>query len=210
MERFSSFFLLFRIFLLQYAAAISGTYNLTTSKSLRQLYIYDLTTNETTTISLNYTGAHDLCWSPQSNIILFVIDNSNSTSSVILFSLVTKEYMIAATYPVSISTLRWAETGTILTFTASVYPGKSLEETRALDDAKEQDDGAQFMQFDKTMVYHWDTYITDKRTHIFYSNVTEDSGNQFLYSINTSCIDILGSVMADSPTYPTGLITLFL
>ena len=186
----------------QYAAVISGTL----SKSVRKLYLYNLESNETETISLeDYSGAHDLTWTPTSDLLSFIVDNSNDTSSVMIYSISLKTFSVVVTYPVTISNVRWGDSGKIFVFTATVYPGKTLDETRSIDDLKASDtNSASFMQFDKTMVYHWDEYILDTRQHIFYSNISTNFSNPSIYSISSDAVDIIGSIMADSPTKPTG------
>ncbi len=80
-------------------------------------------------------------------------------------------------------------------FSLEVYPGQSIAETVATDEAKaaEKTTG---MVYDELMFRHWDTWEDGKRSHIFYLKGEDADGGL--------PVDLMPDVDTDVPTRPWG------
>lgn len=206
---FFSFFIQYFI-CFQYLAVLSAQYNLTTRIRTQYLSIIKIETNETEKIKLNYSTVHDLHWTPNNDLISFVSD-SNSKSTIILYSLKRKEYKSVVTYPLPIANMKWGNIGHVIVFSAVVYPGHTMQETKDIDEKKSANKSLpNALIYDELFVYHWDTYITEKKQHLHMVTVKINEENPFFYSFDENTIDIIGSSKGDAPTMPFGLIYNFI
>ena len=69
----------------------------------------------------------------------------------------------------------WSPTGEHVAFAARVYPGKSPQETAAIDEAKAKEK-SKVKIYDALMVRHWDEWDDGKRSHLFVAEVATGQG----------------------------------
>ena len=72
--------------------------------------------------------------------------------------------------PVDVSGPIWSPKGDRIAFTASVYPGKTPEETAAIDETRGKEK-SKVKVYDRLMVRHWDSWDDGKRSHLFVADV---------------------------------------
>lgn len=107
-------------------------------------------------------------WSPDGKSIAFTSTRGGS-SQVWLLPVDGGEARQLTKLPLDVSGPIWSPKGDKLAFVASVYPGKSPEET-AKADAEKAAGKSKVMAFDGLMIRHWDTWDEGKRSHLFICN----------------------------------------
>ncbi len=104
-------------------------------------------------------------WSPDGKSIAFTSTRGGS-SQVWILPLDGGEARQLTRLPVDVSGPIWSPSGDQIAFAAEVYPGKSPEETAAIDEKKAAEK-SKVKVFDKLMVRHWDRWDDGKRSHLF-------------------------------------------
>lgn len=130
-------------------------------------------------------------WSPDGNSIAFVSSRSGS-SQIWLLPLSGGEASQLTHLPVDVSGPIWSSQGDKLAFVAEVYPGKSPEETAALDKTKEESK-SKVRVFDHLMIRHWQSWDEGKRSHLFVCDAT-----------NGASRDLTPNLAVNTPPAPFG------
>ncbi|MEP0774769.1 MAG: S9 family peptidase [Acidobacteriota bacterium] len=130
-------------------------------------------------------------WAPDGKSVYFLSTRSGS-SQVWRIPVDGGEAEQVTRLPLDVDALKVAPSGSHLVVGMSVFPGASLEETKARLEAKEKSK-ATGMLFDRLMVRHWDTWLDGRRNHLF----TYDLGKG-------SATDLMPAMDADCPTRPFG------
>ena len=157
--------------------------------------------------TLSYSGPHDLSWTPDSNLISFVVELDDYTSTVVMYNINQSTFTEVHTFPLQIDSIRWASVGPYYIFSTQVYPSTTMEETAAIDQEKENDP-AELMVFDQMFVYHWDTYETGKYRHVMYMKLGEEDTDT-KYVFNGTVKDVMVDFDGNCPSKPDGLSLLF-
>lgn len=104
-------------------------------------------------------------WSPDGKAIAFVSSRGGS-SQVWLLPMDGGEARQLTKLPIDVDGPIWSPKGDKIAFAASVYPGKSPEETAAKDKEKEEAK-SKVRTYDRLMVRHWKDWDEGKRSHLF-------------------------------------------
>ena len=130
-------------------------------------------------------------WSPDGKAIYFVSSRSGG-SQVWRIAVDGGEAEEVTRLPLDVDALEVAPNGSALLFSVAVFPGKTIDETKAQLEAKE---GAKAtgMTFDRLFVRHWDTWSDGTRSHIFIYPLPEGPAR-----------DLMPAMDADCPTKPFG------
>ncbi len=104
-------------------------------------------------------------WSPDGKTIAFTSTRGGS-SQLWLLPVDGGEARQLTKLPIDVSGPIWSPKGNKLAFAASVYPGKSPEETAKID-ADKSAGKSQVKTFDGLMIRHWDSWDDGKRSHLF-------------------------------------------
>lgn len=108
-------------------------------------------------------------WSPDGRSIAFLSTRGGS-AQVWLLPVDGGEARPLSKLPVDVAGPIWSPRGDRVAFTAKVYPGKTPEETAAIDEAKAKEK-SRVKTYDKLMVRHWDQWDDGKRSHLFLADV---------------------------------------
>ncbi len=108
-------------------------------------------------------------WSPDGRSIAFLSTRGGS-AQVWLLPVDGGEARPLSKLPVDVAGPIWSPRGDRVAFTAKVYPGKTPEETAAIDEAKAKEK-SRVKTYDKLMVRHWDQWDDGKRSHLFVADV---------------------------------------
>lgn len=104
-------------------------------------------------------------WSPDGKTIAFVSSRGGS-SQIWLLPADGGEAHQLTKLPIDVDGPIWSPKGDKIAFAASVYPGKSPEETAAKDKEKEASK-SKVRVYDKLMIRHWTAWDDGKRSHVF-------------------------------------------
>ena len=104
-------------------------------------------------------------WSPDGKNIAFVSSRSGS-SQIWLLPADGGEAHQLTKLPIDIDGPIWSPHGDKIAFAASVYPGKSPEETAAKDKEKDASK-SKARVYDKLFIRHWTAWDEGKRSHVF-------------------------------------------
>ncbi len=130
-------------------------------------------------------------WSPDGKLLYFVTSRSGS-SQVWKIALSGGEAEQVTKLPLDIDALEIGPTGKFLVLSMAVFPGKTADETRALQDEKAKTK-ATGMVFDGLFIRHWDTWSDGTRNHLFAYDLEMNKA-----------IDLMPAMNADCPTKPFG------
>ncbi len=104
-------------------------------------------------------------WAPDGKSIAFVSTRGGS-SQIWLLPIDGGEARQLTQLPIDVGGPVWSPTGDKLAVVASVYPGKTPEETAAIDKEKEANP-SKARVYDELMIRHWDAWDEGKRSHPF-------------------------------------------
>jgi dipeptidyl aminopeptidase/acylaminoacyl peptidase len=130
-------------------------------------------------------------WAPDGATLYFVSTRSGS-SQVWRIAPDGGEAQQVTRLPLDVDALEVAPGGHALVFALAVFPGKTVEETKAALDAREASK-ATGMTFDRLFVRHWDTWSDGTRNHLFYYPLPDGPAR-----------DLMPAMDADCPTKPFG------
>jgi dipeptidyl aminopeptidase/acylaminoacyl peptidase len=130
-------------------------------------------------------------WASDGRSIFFVSTRSGS-AQVWRLPLDGGEAEQVTRLPLDVDALEVAPGGNALVFSLAVFPGKTIDETKAALDAKEATK-ATGMVFDRMFIRHWDTWSDGTRNHLFYFPLPGGPAR-----------DLMPAMDADCPTKPFG------
>jgi dipeptidyl aminopeptidase/acylaminoacyl peptidase len=130
-------------------------------------------------------------WSPDGQWIYFTSARSGS-SQVWKLPVAGGEAVQVTKLPLDVANLVISGDGSHLAFTASVFPGTSMDET-AKKNADKAASKATGQVYDTLMFRHWDTWRDGTRSHVF-----------VMPSAGGDAVDVMKAMDADSPSQPFG------
>ena len=136
-----------------------------TDKSNADLYLVPILGGEPKRLTTSPGADNHPRWSPDGKSIAFNSSRSGSRQVWIL-PVDGGEARQVTKLPIDANEPVWSPTGDRIAFAASVYPGKTPEETAGQDEAKSKEK-ANVRIFDDLMIRHWDQWNDGKRSHIF-------------------------------------------
>src|SRR4051812_38463463 len=132
-----------------------------TEKSNSDLYLIPFAGGEPKRLTTSAGADNHPRWSPDGKSIAFLSTRGGS-AQVWLLPLDGGEARPVTKLPVDASGPIWSPKGDRIAFTASVYPGKTPEETVAIDETRGKEK-SKVKVYDKLMVRHWDSWDDGKR-----------------------------------------------
>jgi len=102
-------------------------------------------------------------------------------------------------FPIDVESFKISEGEDLIVFSASVYPGKTLQETADRDE-EIANQGYQATVHERLMVRRWDAYWTGKYKHIFVADLTSSTDSVTIGDPT----DILSDGIFDCPSRPFG------
>ena len=163
--------------------------DLENNRSTQELYL--AACDGAWTRRLTSSGAGQGRWSRDGKTLYFVSARSGS-AQVFSLSLEGGEARQVTRLPLDVDALELGPDGQHLFLAMAVYPGKSPEQTRALQEAKLKEK-ASGQVYDHLFVRHWDTWNDGTRNHLF------------SYDLNSGqARDLMPAMDADCPTKPFG------
>ena len=159
------------------------------NKSTQDLYL--AATDGAWTRRLTSTGGNQARWSRDGKTLYFVSSRSGS-AQVFSLSLEGGEPQQVTRLPLDVDALELGPDGSHLFLAMAVFPGKSPEETRAIQEAKEKVK-ASGQLYDHLFVRHWDTWNDGTRNHVFTFDLASGQAR-----------DLMPAMDADCPTKPYG------
>jgi dipeptidyl aminopeptidase/acylaminoacyl peptidase len=130
-------------------------------------------------------------WSPDGKALFFVSTRSGS-SQVWRLALDGGEPEAVTRLPLDVDALEVAPGGGTLFLAMTVFPGKSVDETRAALEAKGKEKASGLL-YDRLFVRHWDTWKDGTRNHLFAWDLATGAAR-----------DLMPAMDADCPTKPFG------
>ncbi|MBI2837730.1 MAG: S9 family peptidase [Acidobacteria bacterium] len=124
-------------------------------------------------------------WSPDGQALYFVSTRSGS-SQVWRIASGGGEAEQVTKLPLDVDALEVSPTGKFLVIAMPVFPGKSVDETKAAMDEKEKTK-ATGMLFDHLFVRHWDTWADGTRNHIFAYDLTAGKATDLMPAMDADC-----------------------
>jgi dipeptidyl aminopeptidase/acylaminoacyl peptidase len=130
-------------------------------------------------------------WSADGKTIYFLSTRSGS-SQIWQIAIGGGEATQVTTLPLDIGSFRVSPDGARIAFSAEVFPGKSIDETAQMADAKSKQKSSGKI-YDSLLFRHWDTWSEGTRNHLFVMPVK-----------GGAAVDIMQAMDADAPSKPFG------
>ncbi len=130
-------------------------------------------------------------WSPDGQWIYFISSRSGS-SQVWKLQMSGGEAVQITKCPLDVANLVVSSDGSHIAFSASVFPGTTMDES-AKKVADKAADKAKGQVYDTLFIRHWDTWRDGTRSHVF---VMPSGGGD--------AVDVMKAMEADSPSQPFG------
>ncbi len=165
--------------------------DLAANKGRTDLYLAGVDGSGVRRLTTSGAGDTQPRWSADGKAIYFVSTRSGS-SQVWKIAVDGGEAEQVTRLPLDVDALEVAPGGAALVFSLAVFPGKTIEETKAQLDAKEAAK-ATGMTFDRLFVRHWDTWSDGTRNHVFFYPLPGGPAR-----------DLMQAMDADCPTKPFG------
>ena len=162
-----------------------------TDKSNSDLYLIPVSGGEPKRLTTSPGADNHPRWSPDGKSIAFNSTRSGSRQVWIL-PIDGGEARQLTRLPIDANEPVWSPTGDRIAFAASVYPGKTPEETAAKDEAKAKEK-ANVRIFDDLMIRHWDQWNDGKKSHVFTVEVATGKA-----------VDLSPSLTVNAPPTPFG------
>jgi dipeptidyl aminopeptidase/acylaminoacyl peptidase len=159
------------------------------NRSSQDLYL--AATDGAWTRRLTNEGAGQARWARDGQTLYFVSSRSGS-AQVYSLSLEGGEPRQVTKLPLDVDALELGPDGRQLFLSMAVYPGKTPQETRTLQDAKGKA-AATGQLYDHLFVRHWDTWNDGTRNHVFTYDLASGQAR-----------DLMPAMDADCPTKPYG------
>ena len=153
--------------------------------------LYLAATDGSWTRRLTTSGAGQARWSRDGKTLYFVSSRGGS-SQVFSLALEGGEPQQVTRLPLDVDALELAPDGKHLFLAMAVFPGKTPEETRSLQEAKDKVK-ATGQVYDHLFVRHWDTWNDGTRNHVFTYDLASGQAR-----------DLMPALDADCPTKPFG------
>eukprot|EP00708_Paratrimastix_pyriformis_P002202 GAFH01000943.1.p1 GENE.GAFH01000943.1~~GAFH01000943.1.p1 ORF type:complete len:721 (-),score=312.46 GAFH01000943.1:130-2259(-) len=186
----------------------SRIWNKAENKVTTLLWVQNINDGTQTRITSGH-AVHDteFAWAPDSRNVFFLSDRSGS-NQVWIVDIVSKQTRQLTFYPVDIDSLKASKTGNYISFSANIYPGKSMEETAILNGQRDAS-RTTAMVFDNLFVRHWDTFLDGTYRHLFTAAVSSQQGFP-AWNVSADPLDLINlidpatPVLGDSPSKPWG------
>ena len=162
-----------------------------TAKSNSDLYLIPIQGGEPKRLTTASGSDNHPRWSHDGKTIAFNSTRSGSRQVWIL-PVDGGEARQLTKLPIDANEPVWSPTGDRIAFAASVYPGKTPDETAATDEAKAKEQG-NVRIFDDLMIRHWDQWNDGKKSHIFTVDVATGTA-----------VDLSPGLAANAPPAPFG------
>jgi dipeptidyl aminopeptidase/acylaminoacyl peptidase len=140
-----------------------------TEKSNSDLYLIPFAGGEPRRLTTSTGADNHPRWSPDGKSIAFLSTRSGS-AQVWLLPIDGGEARPITRLPIDIAGPIWSPRGDKIAFVASVYPGKTPEQTARIHEEKGKEK-SKVKVFDRLMVRHWDSWDDGKRSHLFVADV---------------------------------------
>jgi dipeptidyl aminopeptidase/acylaminoacyl peptidase len=130
-------------------------------------------------------------WSPDGKTIYFLSTRSGS-SQLWQIALGGGEATQLTSLALDVESFRVSPDGMRIVFSAAVFPGKSIDETAQMADAKSKQKSSGRI-YDSLLFRHWDTWAEGTRNHLFVMPVK-----------GGAAVDVMQAMDADAPSKPFG------
>eukprot|EP00770_Monocercomonoides_exilis_P006808 MONOS_6774.1-p1 / transcript=MONOS_6774.1 / gene=MONOS_6774 / organism=Monocercomonoides_exilis_PA203 / gene_product=alpha / transcript_product=alpha / location=Mono_scaffold00219:83985-86492(-) / protein_length=735 / sequence_SO=supercontig / SO=protein_coding / is_pseudo=false len=140
-----------------------------THKKHAVLYVQKVNDANPTAVMENEAfSVTEFSWGPDGDSIAFL--QSEDPKSIYLYTISNSKFEKKASFPLPIGNIRWSNKGGIIVFSASVYPGMTMQQT--VDYQTQRDAyGSDAIVFDNSPLYSWDHFIKGDYNHLFYITV---------------------------------------
>ncbi|NUM37100.1 MAG: S9 family peptidase [Candidatus Brocadiae bacterium] len=146
------------------------SYDMETNKGNSDLWLVPVTGGEPKQLTNTPSHESNPRWSPDGSKIAFLAD-ANDLSQIFTLRLEDGKVEQATSCPVDVEEFVWSPDGKHFLFIASVYPEKTLEETAAINKAK-QESKVKARVIDSLLYRHWNHWTDGKFRHAFLVSTT--------------------------------------
>ncbi|KAL0084076.1 Alpha/Beta hydrolase protein [Phycomyces blakesleeanus] len=184
------------------AVYTQSVYDSKQDKTLRQLLLLDLETD----IVKSLTDAS----SDSTQSEPFFLDNENiayiqhtagvDVDQLHVLNLESGDSYALTEFPIAFGNIKYNHKKSLLVFSASVYPGGSLEDAKQKDKVLKETKKDTGLVYDQLMVRHWDTFVPEKVNNIFVVQLENDGK----YTVGNNTINLLKGTALQSPGFPMG------
>jgi dipeptidyl aminopeptidase/acylaminoacyl peptidase len=150
-----------------------------TDKSNSDLWLVPVAGGEPRRLTTSSNADNSPRWSPDGKSIAFVSTRGGSSQVWLLPLGAGGEARQVTHLPIDVSGPIWSPKGDKIACVASVYPGKTPDETAAKDKANEANK-SKVRIFDSLMIRHWSSWDEGKRSHLFVADVASGTATNLI------------------------------
>ncbi|KAI9277446.1 Alpha/Beta hydrolase protein [Sporodiniella umbellata] len=185
------------------AAFSQSVYNIQDGKSVRNLHLLNIKTNEVHALTEpSYTsGDSEPFFLDDDHLAYFHHQEGEAVDQLYVLDLKNKKSYPLTDFPIAFGDLKYNVQHKLLVFSAAVYEDGSIDGAVKRDKETEETKKDSGVVFDTLMVRHWDKFVTKKKNNLFAVSLSFEAGK---YEISGEPLNLLKNTGLESPLFALG------
>ncbi|KAG1614094.1 hypothetical protein G6F46_007207 [Rhizopus delemar] len=185
-----------------WAVYSQSAYHIEDAKTVRNLYLLNIKTNTTETLTEpSYETSDSEPFFLDNDHIAYFHHHNDQVDQLYVLNLANRASYPLTDFPIAFGNLKYNAEHQLLAFSAAVYADGTLEGAARKDKEIEETKKDSAMVFDELMVRHWDDFVQEKKNNIFTVHLSYEDGK---YQLSGEPVNLLKDSGLESPLFPLG------